>query len=252
MLDQPLPKYRIVTSALEREIRNGTLEPGRRIPGEHELARRFNVSRGTVRQALGILTRHRLIRTHPGAGSYVEFEQERLEYRLGWSAAMARQGVPTTIRVLRLTVVELHDLASRLGADGAQFVALDRVRSVGMDGLVSFERSRLPLTKQTETLLEVDFTRVSLTSALRRIGEVAATSEEWIQVHRLESEESERLRHPAGDVCLLVRRVTRGRGGRLIEHAESFLDPERFHLHFGPTTLERASLEPGMNWADRE
>lgn len=235
MLGMAEPKYLSVAQALEGEIRTGTLKPGRRIPGEHELAKKFDVSRGTVRQALGVLARKRLIRTHPGAGSYVEFGHERLEYALGWTAALAAMGTTIKSRVLRLEVIELPDLAASLGTKGSQFVALDRVRLLESGMPISLDRSRLPLTTRTGAFLRLDFTVASLTNALREAGELAALSEEWVHIHRLDTEEAHLLRRHPGDAFLLVRRVTRTLRGRPIEHVESILDPDLFHMHFGPS-----------------
>lgn len=238
MLDIAAPKYLSVAQALEGQIRIGTLKPGRRIPGEHELAKKFDVSRGTVRQALGVLARKRLIRTHPGAGSYVEFGRERLEYALGWTAALAAMGTPIMSRVLRLEVIEHRGLAASLGTKGFQFVALDRIRLLESGMPISLDRSRLPLTTRTEGFLGMDFTAASLTTVLLEAGELAALSEEWVHIHRLGTEEASLLRRHPGDAFLLVRRITRTSSGRPIEHVESILDPDLFHMHFGPNPVK--------------
>ena len=238
MLEMAAPKYLSVAHALEGQIRAGRLKPGRRIPGEHELAKEFDVSRGTVRQALGVLARKRLIRTHPGAGSYVEFGRERLEYALGWTAALAAMGTTIRSRVLRLEVVELPDLAAGLGSQTSQFVALDRIRLLESGAPIALDRSRMPLTARTEPFLRMDFSAASLTAALREAGELAALSEEWGHIHRVDAEEGSLLRRHPGDACLLVRRVTRVSSGRPIEHVESILDPDLFHMHFGPNPVK--------------
>jgi GntR family transcriptional regulator len=231
MSEQPAPKYRAITAALEREIRSGRLRPHQRMPGEHELAERFRVSRGTVRQALAVLARRRLIRTHPGAGSYVEYGGDRLVWNLGWSQALAQHGVRVTTRVVRLEEVSLPDLAARISSPTARFVALDRVRTLDEGVPVSLERSRVPLTGQTAPLLGRDFTQQSLMTALLECGSVPASGEQWVHVHRLAADEAELLERPEGEPCLLLRRVLRGSAGEPLEHVESVLDPERFDLH---------------------
>ncbi len=231
MSEQTGPKYRAITAALEREIRSGRLPPDHRIPGEHELAERFQVSRGTVRQALAVLTRRRLIRTHAGSGSYVEFGGDRLEWKLGWSQALAQHGARVATRVVRLDTVSLPELAARIGSPTARFVALDRVRTLDADVPASLERSRVPLTEQTAQLLRADFARQSLMTALRDCGFVPVNGEQWVHVHRLAADEAGLLERPEGEPFLLLRRVMRGAGGQPVEYVESLLDPERFDLH---------------------
>ncbi|MGI5373111.1 GntR family transcriptional regulator [Streptomyces sp. CA-251387] len=59
--DQPL-YWRIATELLG-ELRDGTIPPGERLPGERQLAEHFGVSRETVRQALEVLRRSGLVAT---------------------------------------------------------------------------------------------------------------------------------------------------------------------------------------------
>lgn len=67
--DHPLPHpreeplyWRIATQLLG-ELRDGTIPPGERLPGERQLAAHFDVSRETVRQALQTLRREGLVST---------------------------------------------------------------------------------------------------------------------------------------------------------------------------------------------
>jgi GntR family transcriptional regulator len=64
-------RYRAVADELEKRITGGPLEAGRRLPGEHELAQTFGVSRVTVRAALALLERKGLVQRRPGAGTFV-------------------------------------------------------------------------------------------------------------------------------------------------------------------------------------
>ncbi|MFI2374612.1 GntR family transcriptional regulator [Streptomyces sp. NPDC018964] len=65
--DHPLtegePLYRRIATELLGELRDGTIPPGERLPGERQLAEHFEVSRETVRQALEVLRRDGLVAT---------------------------------------------------------------------------------------------------------------------------------------------------------------------------------------------
>ena len=60
-----------IVSDLEREIMDGILTPGERLPSEEKLCNRFEVSRTVIREAIQQLRGRGLIRTLKGSGSYI-------------------------------------------------------------------------------------------------------------------------------------------------------------------------------------
>jgi DNA-binding GntR family transcriptional regulator len=86
-------KYREIAAVLEAEIR--ALPGGCRVPGEHEIAERFGVSRATARSALQDLAAHNLVRRVRGSGS---FTVRRIDYPIdadrapSWSATITAAG----------------------------------------------------------------------------------------------------------------------------------------------------------------
>ena len=74
------PKYHRVADTIRREIRDGILGPGERLPAETALVERFRVSLPTVRQALSVLRAEGLIESIHGVGTFVK-EQRRLQRR---------------------------------------------------------------------------------------------------------------------------------------------------------------------------
>ncbi|GER83537.1 GntR family transcriptional regulator [Thermogemmatispora aurantia] len=224
--------YLQICAALEEEIRSGRLPTGQRLPGEYELARRFGVSRMTVRQALAELARKQLIQTRAGSGSYITFDHRPLDWSQGWSRALMRQGAQVTTRVLYFGAVVEPELRERLQVEAERFIALDRLRLLEGCEPISLERSRIPLTAQTSALLDIDFAHESLMEALTgRLGLVPATGEEWVEVTRLRTEEAHLLGKAIGEAFLLSRRVTRDHEGLVIEHVISLLDPSHFRLY---------------------
>lgn len=65
------PKYLMLQTHLEQQIRQGILAHGDRMPSEVELCHQFNVSRGTVRAAFQRLTDEGLCNRRRGDGTYV-------------------------------------------------------------------------------------------------------------------------------------------------------------------------------------
>src|SRR4051795_12939798 len=68
---RPLQRYEQIAERLAQDIRSGLLAPGERLPSERELARALEVSRASVRGAIGALQVQGVVETRPGAGTFV-------------------------------------------------------------------------------------------------------------------------------------------------------------------------------------
>ena len=239
----PLTKPDAVRERIVAEIRAGGLARGERLPGEHALASRFQVSRATVRRALAELQRDGYIATQPGSGSFVTYDGRALAPTQSWSAELAAHGLVATARVLRFEVVQDHVLADYFGLPSADFWAVDRVRTV--DGAaVSLEHSRLPVSPATADLGADGLVDGSLTASLARRGVVVAAFEEWARLTLLEEAEAEALGRPVGDPWLQLYSAGRDDADQLVEHVTSWLDPGHFHLHHDSQRSSGAAYRP--------
>lgn len=72
-----LPKFQQIARMLTREIGEGRLADGERLPPERALAQRLGTSIGTLRKALGLLAAEGRIERIQGSGNYVRFDAER-------------------------------------------------------------------------------------------------------------------------------------------------------------------------------
>lgn len=74
--------YLQLADVLRHDITEARLKPGERLPSEAELIQRHNVSRGTVREAVGVLRNEGIVVVEHGRGAYVRSaEQEPLVQR---------------------------------------------------------------------------------------------------------------------------------------------------------------------------
>jgi GntR family transcriptional regulator len=64
------PRFRLVADELRRRILAGAIPPGSLLPSETALIAEFGVSRGTIREALGLLRAEGLTVTEHGRGTY--------------------------------------------------------------------------------------------------------------------------------------------------------------------------------------
>lgn len=72
---QPLTRSRLheeIVSIIQKQIMNGTITPGSKLPPEREMAETFSVNRATVREALRKLENLDLVEIRHGDGLYVK------------------------------------------------------------------------------------------------------------------------------------------------------------------------------------
>jgi GntR family transcriptional regulator, transcriptional repressor for pyruvate dehydrogenase complex len=71
------PLYITIIREIIGSVAAGRVQPGERLPAERELTRRFEVSRGTLRKALGELDRLGVVEIKPNSGVYVRHVSPR-------------------------------------------------------------------------------------------------------------------------------------------------------------------------------
>ncbi|TCP50014.1 GntR family transcriptional regulator [Tamaricihabitans halophyticus] len=218
-----------LVSELAKQIRSGRLATGERLPGENELAQRYQVSRGTVRSALAELQRHELIATQSGVGSFVTFDGVPLDQHSGWATALADSGFEITTELLGIDRVRDQELTERFEIQS--FMLIRRLRRDPQAGPVSLELSYIPDIPAFAELPEQGLREDSLTATLASAGLYSSGGEQWISGAPLDERNAELLeRAPDTPFLRAVRDCLDPRGG-LVEHVVSWLDPSRFTFH---------------------
>jgi GntR family transcriptional regulator len=230
MTDMGRPKHRRILMALEMEIRSGRLPRGSRLPGEVSLARRFGVSRTTIRSALAELNEAGLITTLTGKGSFVLFDGRPLDARLGCARALAAHGVETRTRVVGIALRREETPAWR-EAGSLEVVVVERIRELAQSGgAVAYERSYLPATACLRDLPERGLDGHSLTDELSRAGLYADHGEQRLRGRGIDEREAALLDREPGAWFLNSQRTSWAADGTFVEHVDSLLDPDHFEL----------------------
>lgn len=133
----PIPLYYQLKLLIQKQIEDGSLPPGQRIPTEAELCQRFHISRTPVRQALLELVREGMLTRVAGRGTFVTpVEQKTLllqvivpDARWQWlleeAARLWNETQLHTIVKLALATVPLDELHDHLSLAVAQGKAPD-------------------------------------------------------------------------------------------------------------------------------
>lgn len=128
----PQPLYATLARDLRSAISSGQYDTGSLLPGEHELARTYGVSRATARAALGLLQQQGLVERRRGDGTRVL--PARPADGLGQSVDSITELInyaQNSRRVVQSVadVVIDQDQASRLGlAPGSRWLQLNSLR----------------------------------------------------------------------------------------------------------------------------
>ncbi len=166
-----LPLYHQLKELLLVEIRDGDLGPGARLPGDHDLCERYEVSRTVVRQALADLEREGVIERVKGRGTFVaqaKTGEGLVQSLTGLSEDVASRGGHLHSVVRRFEFVPADDrVAADLGlVKGHPVVELERLRYVDeTPWTLTIAHLRAELVPG---LLEEDFAEQSLYAVLER------------------------------------------------------------------------------------
>ncbi|MCB2169682.1 MAG: GntR family transcriptional regulator [Deltaproteobacteria bacterium] len=97
----PIPLYHQLADLLTTRIRTGEYAVGDRIPSEHQLVAAYGIGRPTVRQAIDVLVRRRMLVRRRGSGTYVAAADHEVDLfsLAGTTSAFQRQGLTVDTRV---------------------------------------------------------------------------------------------------------------------------------------------------------
>jgi GntR family transcriptional regulator len=142
-----VPLYTQIKDVLRTGILDGRYPPMSRMPSESELMTMFDVSRITIRQALGDLQKEGLIFKVHGKGSFVSQPKtfQNVTSLQGFAEAMSESGHEIINRVVQLRFVPAPaEVAAQLGlAEGSGVAEIHRVRLLNRSP-VSYEVTFLP------------------------------------------------------------------------------------------------------------
>ncbi len=115
----PSSQTAVVIEGIKAMITEGLLAPGDRLPVERDLALRFGVSRGSLREGVRALATLGIVETRQGAGSYVtSLEPAGLLGTLGLLADLTpAHRAADLLAVRRVLEAEAAALAARLATD---------------------------------------------------------------------------------------------------------------------------------------
>ncbi|QUQ70590.1 GntR family transcriptional regulator [Kutzneria sp. CA-103260] len=241
-----VPAYRQIAADIRERINSGEYAPGAQLPSEQDLTATYDVSRPTIRDAVGLLRAEGVVYAQHGRGVFVtppRTVQRLSRSRLSKAARQENKGAflgdaaaggftPSTTVKIRFESAD-ERTAELLGIDpGTEVTVRDRVMRA--DGLaVQLAVSRLPRQFTRGTLIEETNTGPGGAYArLEDAGHEFAPFEEIVRARMPSPEEASTLQLAEGVPVLHVTRIARNTDGVALEVNDMILAADRYELGY--------------------
>lgn len=228
-----VPRYHRIAESLRERILDGRLPPGMRLDNQRRLAREFGVTLMTLRQALEVLEREKLIARRHGLGTFVaspsvDYDILHLRRLAGDLTAL---GEPVETRLIATRFVRAERRiaeALRLGSRARVFV-VERLRLLDRHPM-GLQRSFLP-ARIGEEVAKTDLSVTPLRQVLEfKLGLTIARAAETISTIRLGRGEARELGCRSGLAAFFSERTSYTADGTPVVFDRVFIPGDRFRI----------------------
>ena len=256
-MNQPVPKYYKIYEELLNEIRSGKYQENDRFPSDTELVKKFNVSRGTVREAIKLLFQQGFLIREQGKGTFVTYKKihQDPDQLIGFTELMHRHNLKPSAKIIQkeVTVPKANTRHLMKLNDSQKAARVVRLR-LGNGQPLIIERSFFnydlfepifDLDLENNSIYELlhKHTNTKLGEALQKIEAISAGNEE----HQLLGVG---LRTP----LLLIKRLIKTTEGLIFQFSEDVYRSDRINFSTR-TDPYKSGSEPNslpLNLADEE
>ncbi|MGO8719935.1 MAG: GntR family transcriptional regulator [Acidobacteriaceae bacterium] len=226
-----IPLYSQIEQSIMEKIKKGILLEGELLPSEQDLARSYNVSRMTARQALHGLKQNGYVVSIRRRGTFVttpKIEKTLISLQ-GFSQEMRGAGMrPSSIVLEHGLIIPAADVVERLQLKKDEKVFKLRRLRLADKVPIAVEISYTP-EKYFPGIDAIDFEKESLYSVLQnRYGASIGWSVDVIEAAKATVEEARLLTVPRGSGILSIARLVMSPEGRPIEAGLSRYRSDRY------------------------
>ncbi|MFV2175210.1 GntR family transcriptional regulator [Actinomadura sp. LOL_016] len=241
----PQPAYQRIADDLRRQIVDGRLAPGDRVPSRNRLCEQYGVSDRVALQAVRLLVSEGYVESRSGSGTYVRRKPELKRLSRYWydtigrtaspfGTEMARQGREGTWEVSSATDTANEAVAERLGIATGDEVMRSRYTFLadGEPVMLSTSWEPLELTRGTPIMLpeEGPYAGAGVVARMRSVGQTVTAASEAVTARSILATEAERLHEPLGSIVMVIQRTYAGE--RPVETADIVVPVDRYELSY--------------------
>ena len=225
-----LPRYREIARELKEQIEEGTYQEHQAIPSEPELAKLYEVSRMTARQAINELVDEGVLYRIKGKGTYVNHQkyEKSIHGLTSFSEDMMQKGFKPSSHLIQKNYIQANDvIAAKLQIKpGDEVIELTRVRLADEEPM-ALEIVYLPMAIIKDVPETIG--SISLYDYIEQdLGLLIDYSIQEIEAVSLDEEVSQYLKVDAGAPCLLICLQSYLKSGQIFEYVESYYRADRY------------------------
>lgn len=209
--ENDIPIHQQLEEMIMEQIQKGILKPGDRAFSEFSLAKKYGISRSTVRNVFDRLVVKNVLMRRAGKGTFVAFPvtTENISLLVGFSEKMSKLGQTPKTKVIKVEVTTPADnlLEKMKISKDDKIIEIIRIRFINSIPFV-IQTAVLPYAK-CEPILNFDLEKGSLTAFIKNIlGIRLIQAEETIYSYPANIEEAKILEVKKGFPILVVEGLT--------------------------------------------
>lgn len=233
-LDSDVPLYAQLVGIVKRNISAGTLSAGDLLPSETELCKAFDISRSTVRQAIGALEGEGMVVRKQGRGTFVSEPKlhRKTDTVYSFTSEISAMGLTPSSTLLEFDVIpptaEIVNILELNNAESSVY-RFSRLRNVNGEPFI-LETSYYPqyiYPHLTRELLQTH----SFYSLLYEVGIVPFSAVDSYRAVTTTQREAELLGCEAGSAAFSAERRTKTESGMIYEFTRSLIRSDRVSLN---------------------
>ncbi len=240
--ESPIPVYYQIALDLRVRIGHGEWSSERRLPSEKELAREYQVSHMTMRQAIAELVKEGLVSRQRGSGTYLNQTAMQVIPQVGFPISfnlrIKELGLTPSARILKAQIVQASaEIAQRLNLLPGDPIAFHKRVLLANEQPMALNHSFIPYRLCPGILVEGLIDHSISATLERRYQLTPIYAEHWFETILASDEDANLLEVEAGSPLLLLTTISYLEDKTPLEFSMTTWIGDRVRLYF------RASAE---------
>lgn len=238
-LKEGIPRHSQISQWLRKKIEEGDFKADEKLPSENELAKKFEVSRVTIRRALQSLESEEIIYRCQGLGSFVKDDRtpHNLVRLTDFNEDMSKAGLNASSEVRDFMTVDAPDwLAEILDIEkGTKVIQIDRLR-LGDGEPIAFDRTWMPIL-YGQLLDRNNLDKTTIYRQLEENYDIPIVRGSYrMSAENADKELAKELKIPEQSPLLLIDRISFTIGGKAVYYQKRYYRSDKVIYEM---TLER-------------
>ena len=234
----PTPLYHKVFGLLYQRISQGVHAPGSQIATEDDLAAEFQVSRATIRQAVGELAKQGILIRQQGRGTFVNKLPASTPRLVGSLAELVRDTKKSGVKSASLThnVPLPPRVADRLNCEPVGTV-VERVRTIQGE-VFAYTLQYLP-SRFGNLVQAKDVEQLGMLTALHRKGVELDSAQQTVRAELADVTVAQHLDIDIASPVLFAERLLRDKNGSSVELVQAWYRGDRYEYQASIKIIQR-------------